>query len=255
MTSTVLVETLRENLSRVRDRIADAAQKAGRDSSEIALMGATKTVPADVVAEACRLGLKHVGENWIQEAAPKYAEVSRLLGEGDLTPRRHMIGHLQRNKVKQALGIFDVVDTVDSHRLAAEIDKRAAVDGHETAVLLEVDYTDGTDRGGFRLGPEHDQTKIDAMLGEVEKIAALPHIRIEGLMTVAPQTDDPEDARPGFVRLRELQGVLQDRFPQVSWRELSTGMSHDFSIAIEEGATAVRIGTAIFGPRPAGRTY
>ena len=170
-------------------------------------MGATKAVPAEVVAEACRLGLKHIGENWVQEAAPKYAELSRLLGEGEPAPRRHMIGRLQRNKVKQALAIFDAVDTVDSHRLAAEIDKRAAADGHETAVLLEVDYTDGDDRSGFRLGPQHDQPRVDAMLGEVERIVALPHIRIEGLMTVAPQTDDPGGRAPV---LRAAQGVAGD---------------------------------------------
>ncbi len=255
MVDASLIETLRENLAKVQDRIAAAAHKAGRDPSDIALMGATKTVPASIIAEACRLGLKHVGENWIQEAAPKYAEVSRLLGDGELGPRRHMIGHLQRNKVKQALGIFDAVDTVDSYRLAAEIDKRAAADGHETAVLLEVDHTDTPERGGFRLGPAHDQSKVDAMLSEIERIVDLPHIRIEGLMTVAPQADDPEAARPGFARLRQLQGVLHERFPHVSWKELSTGMSHDFPIAIEEGATVVRIGTAIFGARPPGRSY
>lgn len=255
MTSTARTDTLRENLAAIRARIEDAARKAGRDPSNIALMGATKTVPADIVAEAVRLGLSDIGENWIQEAEPKYAEVSRLLNGDDSTNRWHMIGHLQRNKVKQALSVFDAIDTVDSLRLAAAIDRRAAADGHETAILLEIDYTDDTERGGFRLGRDHDQQKLDGLLGELEEIVALPHIRIEGLMTVAPQTDDPEGARPGFVRLRELQRTLAERFSHVSWKELSTGMSHDFPIAIEEGATVVRIGTAIFGQRPPGRSY
>ena len=249
------VDILRENLATVRGRINDAARKAGREPSEIALMGATKAVPADVVAEASRLGLIDIGENRVQEAAPKYDEVVRLLGEDDPTCRWHMIGHLQRNKVQKALSIFDAIDTIDSLRLATEVDRYAATGGHETAVLLEIDYTDDGERGGFRLGPEPVRAKMDAMLREVERIAALPHIRIEGLMTVAPQTEDPEGARPGFARLRELQRLLQERFSHVSWNELSTGMTHDYPIAIEEGATVVRIGTAIFGQRPSGYTY
>ncbi len=255
MTSTARTDTLRENLGAIRGRIEDAARKAGRDPAGITLMGATKTVPADVVAEAVRLGLTDIGENWIQEAEPKYAEVSRLLNGDDSTNRWHMIGHLQRNKVKQALSVFDAIDTVDSLRLAAALDRRAAADGYETAILLEIDYTDDSERGGFRLGREHDQQRLDGLLGEIEGIVALPHIRVEGLMTVAPQTDDPEGARLGFVRLRDLQRTLEERFSQVSWKELSTGMSHDFPIAIEEGATVVRIGTAIFGQRPPGRSY
>ncbi len=255
MTSTARTDTLRENLAAIHGRIEDAAGKAGRDPAGIVLMGATKTVPADVVAEAVRLGLTDIGENWIQEAEPKYAEVSRLLNEDGSTNRWHMIGHLQRNKVKQALGVFDAIDTVDSLRLAAAIDRGAAADGHETAILLEIDYTDDGERGGFRLGREHDQPRLDGFLRDIEEIVALPHIRIEGLMTVAPQSEDPEGARPGFVRLRELQETLGERFSHISWNELSTGMSHDFPIAIEEGATVVRIGTAIFGQRPPGRAY
>ena len=249
------VEALRENLAAMRDRIKDAAQAVGRDPDEITLMGATKAVPSEVIVEAIRLGLTEIGENWVQEAAPKVAAVTEALVGSGAAARLHMIGHLQGNKVRQAIGVFDAIDTVDSLRIATDIDRRASAAGKQIDVLLEIDYTDDPERGGFRLGIEHDQGRLDSLFQAAEGIMGLKHVRVAGLMTVAPQTEDPEGARPAFRRLRDLQQELQSRFGSESWRELSTGMSHDYRVAIQEGATYVRIGTAIFGQRPPGRTY
>jgi pyridoxal phosphate enzyme (YggS family) len=255
MTTTDRREAIKENLAVIRGRIADAARKAGRSPEEVTLTGATKGVPAEVVTTACELGVREFGENWVQEAEPKIAAVKEALqGRGEPV-RWHMIGHLQRNKAKEAIALFDVIDTVDSLRLAEEIEKRAKAVGKSMPVLLEIDYTDQDDRGGFRLGAQHDKAKLDAFFHEVEGMVGLSHVHVEGLMTVAPMTEDPEGARPAFRRLRELRDALNQRFPEADFEHLSMGMTHDYLIAIQEGATVVRLGTAIFGARPPGRTY
>lgn len=232
---------LRDNVERVRARIAAAAERAGRDPSEIELVAVTKTVPAHRVRAAWELGLMDFGENRVQEAVekiplafPEEAETERP------RPRWHMIGHLQRNKVKYVIPLFDLIHSVDSVRLAKEIDKRAGAAGRVMPVLLEVNVAGEASKFGF--GPE-------AVAGVVPKIARLEHVEIQGLMTVAPLADDPEEARPWFRRLRQLRDELADQFSEIDWRHLSMGMTDDYAVAVEEGATLVRIGRAIFGER------
>lgn len=256
MTTTDRRELIRENLAAIRERMAEVARAAGRNPEDIQLHGASKGVPPEAIVAAYELGLTEFGENWVQEAEPKISAVIETLkkagGEG---PRWHMIGHLQRNKAKDVIGLFDAVDTLDSARLADELEKRTGPTDRTMTVFLEVDFTDDSERGGFRLGADPDEEKTDAFLKEVEHILTLPHVRIEGLMTIAPMTEDPEGARPAFKRLRELRDTLNQRFPSASIQHLSMGMTHDYHIAIQEGATIVRLGTAIFGARPPGRTY
>ena len=255
MTSPATATTIKERLEGVRGRIAAAAVKADRKPSDVVLMGATKAVPPEAIVEACKLGLCEIGENWVQEAEPKVAAVRKALAGTGHRISWHMIGHLQRNKAKDALAVFDAIDTLDNLRLAQELSKRASAAGRDVPIFLEVDYTDEAERTGFRLGKEPDGALLDNFLRDVDGIVSLPHLILEGLMTVPAPTEDPEGARPAFPRLRELRDLLNRRFPQAPCRHLSMGMTHDYIVAIQEGATIVRLGTAIFGPRPPGRTY
>ncbi len=218
--------SIKENLERVRERIEAACQRAGRESSDVTLIGVTKTVGAEAVVEAYEAGLRDFGENRVREALAKIEVVERL----DFEPRWHMIGHLQTNKVKVAAGRFGIIHSVDSVRLAKEISRRCE---SPVSVLLEVNVAQDAAKFGF--APE----EVAAALRE---IAVLPHLDVRGLMTIAPQTDNPEDTRPTFRRLRQLRDEL-------ALDELSMGMSGDFEVAIKEGATMIRVGTAIFGPR------
>lgn len=233
---------LAANIARVRERIAAAARRVGRDPGEITLVAVTKTVPAHRVREAWELGLTDFGENRVQEAV---AKIPLIVPEGASaldrpSPRWHMIGHLQRNKVKHVIPLFDIIHSVDSVRLAQEIERRAERAGKVMPVLLEVNVAGEATKYGF--APEE-------VAAAVEEIAPLPHLEIHGLMTVAPIAEDPEEVRPHFRRLRELRDELARRFPSLDWHHLSMGMTDDFEVAIEEGATMVRIGRAIFGER------
>jgi pyridoxal phosphate enzyme (YggS family) len=229
-----------ENLRAVRDRVGAACRRAGRSPDEVAVVGVSKTFPAALVAEAWRAGLADVAENRVQEAAGKIPQVEALGAQ----PRWHLVGHLQTNKVKTALGLFDIIHSVDSLRLAEIISRQAEASPAEqggppvrrpgpVSVLLEVNV--GAEASKFGFGPE----ELGAAL---EQIARLPGLVVQGLMTVAPLVDDPEKARPVFRELRRLRDGL-------GLRHLSMGMTDDFEVAIEEGATMVRIGRAIFGPR------
>ena len=215
-----------ENLERVRERIELACQKAGRDPIEVTLVGVTKTVGPEAVVEAYEAGLRDFGENRVQEAVAKIDAVEQL----GVQPSWHLIGHLQRNKVKAAAGRFAIIHSVDSLRLAEALSRRYQTD---VLVLLEVNVAQDAAKYGF--APE----EVAAALSE---IAVLPHLDVRGLMTIAPITSGPEETRPVFRRLRELRDEL-------ALDELSMGMSGDFEVAIEEGATMVRVGTAIFGLR------
>ena len=215
-----------ENLERVRERIEGACQRAGRESSAVTLIGVTKTVGAEAVVEAYKAGLRDFGENRVQEALAKIDAVEQEC----IGSRWHMIGHLQTNKVKIAAGRFGIIHSVDSVRLANEISRRCESD---VPVLIEVNVAQDAAKFGF--APE----EVAAALRE---IAVLPHLDVRGLMTIAPQTNNPEETRQTFRRLRELRDEL-------ALDELSMGMSGDFEVAIEEGATMIRVGTAIFGPR------
>jgi hypothetical protein len=215
---------MRERLAAVKERIARAAGRARRDPAAITLLAVTKVFPASVIREAYELGLRQFGENYVQEFAAKQPELGDLAGA-----RFHLIGHLQSNKSRKAAELFQCIQTVDSPRLARRLEETGA----PLDVMLEV-----------KLSPE--QAKSGAAPEElaelIEAVRACPHLKLLGLMTMPPWSDDPEPSRPYFRRLRELgerHGLAQ----------LSMGMSHDLEVAIEEGATCVRVGTALFGRR------
>lgn len=235
--------SIEQNVTQVMDRIAAAARRAGRDPAEATLVAVAKTFPAEAVVEAHRVGVSVFGENRVQEAQPKIAAVAAILGQGAVS--WHMVGHLQRNKAKRAVMSFDLIHSVDSVRLAKELDKRCAALGVEKRipVLLEVNVSSEATKYGL---PADDRAQLDAV---VEAILVLPHLELQGLMTMAPIVADPEEARPYFCLLRCLRDGLARRFPAVDWRHLSMGMTDDFEVAVEEGATLVRIGRAIFGQR------
>jgi pyridoxal phosphate enzyme (YggS family) len=226
---------IRERIERVRGQIADAAARAGRDPSGITLIGVSKTKPAEAVAEAVAEGIENVGENRVQEAAEKVDRVRALLGRD---PSWHLIGTLQRNKARQALDLFSLIQSVDSVRLAEALSTRA--EGRRVPVLLEVYLGDDAARPGFR------PTDVDE---SVSAIRALPDLDIRGLMTVAPLGLNQQQTRQAFRALRELRDSLAQHHPDLSLDHLSMGMSEDFGLAIEEGATMIRVGRAIFGER------
>jgi hypothetical protein len=214
------------NLQRVRERVDAACRRAGRSADEVTIVGISKGFPASAVVDAWQVGLRDIGENRVQEAASKIA----LATAQGARPRWHLVGHLQTNKVKTALGLFDIIHAVDSLHLAAAISRAAA---KPVAVLLEVNVSGEPSKYGLR--PEEVEPAL-------AKARALPNIDVRGLMTVAPLVDDPEAVRPIFRSLRELARTL-------GLAQLSMGMSDDFEVAVEEGATMIRVGRAIFGPR------
>ncbi|MDO9515312.1 MAG: YggS family pyridoxal phosphate-dependent enzyme [Syntrophales bacterium] len=223
-----------ENIRRIREEIAEAALRSGREPSEIRLMAVTKTVDDKRILEAIEAGVDIMGENYIQEAKRKIEAM-------DVDVKWHMIGHLQSNKAKYAVRLFDMVHSVDRMGLAAELDKRSAAADRVTDILVEVNVSGEESKSGVR---------ADDAPALVREIARLDNLSIRGLMTMPPWFDDPEDARPYCVALRELKDrIAAEEIPGVEMRELSMGMSGDYRVAVEEGATIVRVGTAIFGAR------
>ena len=230
--------SIADQLSLIRDRISAAAHRAGSNPDDIALMAVCKTFPAEAIKEAYTAGQRLFGENRVQEFTEKFPAVAHL---PDV--RFHMIGHLQSNKAAKAAEIFHAVDSIDSAKLAQRLNDAAEKLNKTLDVLIEINV--GGEEAKSGLAP--DSTEIDAILTQEPE---LKHLNIRGLMTVPPFTDDPEGARPYFRKLRELRDQLGARkLPNVSLDVLSMGMSHDFEVAIEEGSTCVRIGTAIFGER------
>ena len=225
------------NLAAVRREIADAATAAGRDPSTVRLVAVSKTHPADAVAAVAGTGQKIFGESRVQEAREKIPACP-----GDL--EWHFIGHLQKNKVRQALPLFSFFHSIDSAALAQAMDRIAGEMGKPVEGLLEVNVSGEETKHGF---------KPDELRREFAALAKLPHLRIRGLMTMAPYSENPEDARPVFRALRELRDELQSAHNH-PLPELSMGMSGDYAPAIAEGATLVRIGSSIFGDRPAPQT-
>jgi|ERR1019366_2141266 pyridoxal phosphate enzyme (YggS family) len=230
--------TIASNLSALHDRIARAAQRAGRNASDIALMAVSKTQPATKIIEAYEAGQRLVGENRVQEFSEKVDALASLR-DADF----HMIGHLQSNKAPKAGELFHAIDSLDSAKLAERLNAAAEKLGKTLDVLIEIN-----------VGGEVAKSGIAPHSPELELILAgaptWKHLRIRGLMTVPPFTEDPEGARSYFRQLRELRGCLVARdLPSINLDVLSMGMSHDFEVAIEEGSTCVRIGTAIFGAR------
>ena len=226
------------NLADVRERIADAARRAGRRPENVSLMAVTKTFPPEAIREAYNAGQRLFGENRVQEFADKAGALRDLAGA-----EWHMIGHLQTNKAVKAAELFAAVDSVDSLRLADKLNAAARKLNVRLPVLIEINV------GGeaAKSGAAADSPELEELLTAAPRLAAL---QIRGLMTIPPFTDDPQQARPYFRRLRELRDqIAARRLPGVSLDVLSMGMSHDFEVAIEEGSTCVRVGTAIFGER------
>jgi pyridoxal phosphate enzyme (YggS family) len=225
---------IRGRLDEVRDRIARAAERSGRDPGSVVLVGVVKTVPPEVIREALALGLADLGENRVQEAEAHIATVGRR------TARWHMVGHLQRNKAGRAAELFDRVHGLDSAELAGALSRRAAAAGRRMPVLVEVNVSGEVSK--FGASPE-------TLTELLERVAGMPGLALEGLMTVGPPVARAEEARPGFARLRALRDRAE-RTLGLRLPELSMGMSDDFEVAVEEGATLVRVGTALFGARP-----
>jgi len=227
------------NLERVRELVERHAGRVGRDAAEITLVAITKTVPPQRIQQAYDLGLRQFGENRVQEAANKMGALPEDI-------RWHMVGHLQRNKVKLALGLFDIIHSLDSPRLAAALERRAGAAGRVVPVLVEVNVGGEESKYGFRVETAEGKEEF---LRTVEEVLETKHLCLQGLMTLAPIVADPEEARPYFQRLWELREELKQRFPQGDWKHLSMGMTDDYPTAIEEGATIIRLGRAIFGER------
>lgn len=225
-----------ERISNLYRRISHSAMRAGRNPEEVNLIAVTKTVQVEKIIEAIEAGVRIFGENRVQEARQKIPEVSNKYKDSKIS--WHMIGTLQKNKVKYAVRLFDMIHSVDSLDLAREINREAERVGKIQDILIEI-----------KLSPEEKKHGIrpDELFGLLEHLYLLKNINVRGLMTIPPYSDNPEDSRPYFRRLRGLLEDAQKRgFPL---RELSMGMSGDFEVAIDEGATMVRIGTAIFGER------
>ena len=226
--------SIRSNILQVMERIEDATARSLRDARDVKLVAVTKTVEPPRIIEAIESGVTAIGENRVQEADRKF-------GAGLPPVEKHLVGHLQTNKVKKALELFDMIQSVDSVRLAREISTRSEAAGTTTDVLVEVN-TSGEDT---KYGLEPGET-LDA----VREMADLKGLRIVGLMTIGAFLDDPEDVRPCFRALREIRDAIEEEvIPGVTMDHLSMGMTNDYEVAIEEGATIVRVGRAIFGER------
>ncbi|GAC1666632.1 MAG: YggS family pyridoxal phosphate-dependent enzyme [Candidatus Acidiferrum sp.] len=231
--------SIAENLAAIRDRVSRAAKRAGRRMDEIRIVGVSKTQPAGVIRDAYEAGLRHFGENRVQEWEAKRAGLEGLNTTGATW---HLIGHLQSNKAARAAKLFDCVDAVDDFAVAERLNRArdAAESPGKLRVLIEV-----------RAAPEETKSGVEEqeLAALAEKVVALPRVELAGLMCIPPFFDKAAEARPHFAKLRELRDELAVRLGR-RLPELSMGMSHDFEVAIEEGATEVRVGTALFGERP-----
>ena len=226
---------MKERLENIKDRIRKAAESSGRNPNSFRLVAVSKTKPADLVRQAIRAGVITLGENYIQEARDK---INALAGEN---VSWHFIGHLQRNKAKYAVRLFDLIHSVDSIKLARELNKQAGKHDKIQNILVQVNISSEETKSGIA---PHE------CLDLIRAIAKLDNLSVHGLMTMPPFFDQPEKARPFFASLRDLRDTIQaESIPGVSMAELSMGMTGDFETAIQEGATLVRIGTAIFGER------
>jgi pyridoxal phosphate enzyme (YggS family) len=229
--------SIADNIKAVMDRIASAAKRAGRDPASVRLVVVTKTVDVARIREAVTAGAAILGENRVQEAKEKIEKLGSIASW-------HMIGHLQANKARHTVKLFDLIHSVDNPELAAEIDRQAAKIGKVQNVLVEVNIAGEASKAGMAI------KNAPALVREIAKHS---NIVIQGLMTIPPFSEKPEDSRPYFRVLQELaESIARENIPHAAMKELSMGMSGDFEVAIEEGATLVRVGTAIFGERKAG---
>jgi len=227
--------TVAANIARVRSTIADAALRSGRKASDVRLMAVTKTVDDDRIMEAIAAGVDMIGESYVQEAKRKIEKMGRRL-------EWHMIGYLQSNKAKYAVNLFDMIHSVDRMDLARELHRRAKAAERVMKILIEVNISGEETKSGV---PHKDAMQF------IRDVASFDSLSVQGLMTMPPWFDDPEDARPYFVALRELRDrAINENLNRIEMRELSMGMSGDYEVAVEEGATIVRVGRSIFGERP-----
>ena len=225
---------VQENLQEVRKHIEEACKRAGRDPKEVTLIAVSKTKPVEMMRKAMAIGQVDFGENKVQEIVRKSGEITEGV-------RWHMIGHLQRNKVKQVVGLADLIHSVDSLRLAEAISNEAVKKEIQVPILIEVNVAEEDSKFGIT---------CEETLELVRQIAALPNLEIKGLMTIAPYVEDPEENRPVFQRLKQLSvDIASKNIDNVSMNALSMGMTGDYQVAVEEGATLVRVGTGIFGER------
>ena len=226
---------IRENVARVLGRIAAACARAGRRPEDVKLIAVTKAVSPELIRQAYEAGLRDFGENRVQEAEAKRPALA------DLDATWHLVGHLQTNKAKPARELFQYIHSMDSLRLAERLDRVASPGGQRLPVLLEVNLGEELTKSGAR---------EEEVLRLTQEVGRLPTLELRGLMVIPPLFEDPDKTRPIFRRLREFAEMIESHHLRgVSMRELSMGMSHDFEVAVEEGATMIRIGTAIFGPR------
>jgi pyridoxal phosphate enzyme (YggS family) len=241
VSETVTAADVADRLAAIRERIAAAAARAGRPANDVRLVGVSKRQPVAKLVAAVRAGLDCLGENYVQEAQTKLPQLRAALeGSGANFPQCHFIGQLQRNKAGVATQLFDVIETLDRARLGDALEQRAAAAGKRLGVLLQVDLSGEAGKGGCT--PD----ALPELLGAAQ---GWPHLRVVGLMSIPAPAGDPQQLRPAFAQLRELRDTLRGVPGGEALAELSMGMSADFEVAIEEGATSVRVGTALFGPR------
>ena len=236
-----LVSSIRENYQSTLDQIASAARNSSRDPGDVRLVVVTKSQPPEVVQAAIEAGVRILGENYPEEAVRK---IQSLAGQSGV--EWHMIGHVQSRKARLVADHFALLQSLDSLKLAQRLDRFVGEANRLLPVLLEFNVGGEESKAGWNAS---DESKWEALFSEVASILELPNLRVHGLMTMPPLETDPEDSRRFFQRLRQLRDRLASEFPQADWRELSMGTSADYPVAVEEGATLVRVGTAIVGAR------
>jgi pyridoxal phosphate enzyme (YggS family) len=231
---------IKARYNEVSDRIAEAARSVSREPAEVQLMVVTKAHSIDVVQAVIEAGADLLGENYVEEALPKMAAV-KASGVS-----WHMIGHIQSRKAKAVSQDFAMIHSVDRLKIAKRLNRYAAESGKRLPVLLEFNVSGEVSKYGF---PAWDTNECEVLVDQIKPVVALPNLEIRGLMSMPPWSDDPEESRPYYRRTVQLQQALKTAFPKVDWCELSMGMSGDYEVAVQEGATIVRIGTAILGAR------
>jgi len=239
---TGLIQSIRGKYSQTLDRIAAAARSVGRDPDTVKLVVVTKAQPVEIVQAAIQAGVKMIGENYAEEGVMKIQSVGEASGV-----EWHMIGHVQSRKAELVARHFNMLQSLDSLRLARRLDRFCTEAGHSLPVLLEFNVGDEASKAGW---PAADERRWSNLLPDISSILELPSLEVRGLMAMPPLGGQAESSRPYFVRLRKLQHYLSNQLPSGAWAELSMGTSLDYEVAVEESATLVRIGTAIVGARP-----
>jgi PLP dependent protein len=237
-----LIDSIRARLESVHEQITLSAQSAARDPAGVRLVVVTKTQPVERVQAAIEAGVRSLGENYAEEA------IAKMDALGNVAVEWHMIGHVQSRKANLVAGHFDLMHSLDSLKLANRLDRFSAESGRTLPVLLEVNVSGEDSKFGY---PAWDKSHWPALTDEILAICELPNLQIRGLMSMPPFAEQAEESRPYFVRLRGLQEYLSKQVPAAGWAELSMGTSVDYTVAIQEGATLVRVGTAIMGQRQA----